>query len=104
VLGDRVLRVDRVERLAAAARRLTRQGGFSPTPALAAIAGSAVADLVAFLPALGYRAVVEESGITFVTQKRRRGPPPRSVAGRAKRRAAGEDHPFAKLRSLRVAR
>jgi ATP-dependent RNA helicase SUPV3L1/SUV3 len=104
VLGDRVLRVDRVERLAAAARRLTRQGGFPPTPELAAVAGSAVADLVALLPALGYRAIVEESGITFVTQKRRRGPLRRSAAAPARRRPAGEDHPFAKLRSLRVAR
>jgi ATP-dependent RNA helicase SUPV3L1/SUV3 len=98
VLSDRVLRVDRVERLAAAARRLTRQGGFPPTPELAAIAGSALADLVAFLPALGYRAIVEESGITFVTPQRR------SAAVPMKRRAASEDHPFAKLRSLRVAR
>src|SRR5260221_110952 len=69
VLGDRVLRVDRVERLAAAARRLTRPGGVPPPPQLAAIAARALADLVAFLPALGYRAIVKERGITFVTQK-----------------------------------
>jgi ATP-dependent RNA helicase SUPV3L1/SUV3 len=100
-LGGRALRVDRIERLAAAARRLSRQGPFAPTPELAALAGSPIAELTQFLPGLGYRAIVEESGVTFVARRR---------AGAAKRRSAersrplGEDHPFAKLRGLRLAR
>ncbi len=113
VLGGRVLRVDRLERLAAASRRLARQGAFAPTPALAALVGGGEADLTAILPALGYRAIVEASGVTFVARPRRRGQPPRAGARPVKPRAAqeaaehqtrGEDHPFAKLRSLRLAR
>src|SRR6266851_2062666 len=105
VLGERVLRVDRLERLAAAARRLARHGAFAPTPELAALIGGSEADLAAILPALGYRALIEVngvavngvsgSGLTFVARPRRRARP---SAAPAKRRAAGEDHPFAKLR------
>ena len=111
VLGERVLRVDRLERLAAAARRLARHGAFAPTPELAALIGGSEADLAAILPALGYRALIEVngvavngvsgSGLTFVARPRRRARP---SAAPAKRRAAGEDHPFAKLRALRLAR
>src|SRR6185312_3584468 len=53
VLGAQVLRVDRVERLAAAARRLARQGPFGATPALAALAGCPVSALAAVLASLG---------------------------------------------------
>ena len=100
VLGERVLRVDRVERLAAAARRLARHGAFAPDRALAALAGVAPDDLTALLPALGYRAIVEAAGVTFVARRRRRrsGPPARHRA------RASEDNPFAKLRGLRLAR
>src|SRR5690606_16119262 len=38
-LGTRVMRVDRLERLAANVRRLARQGAFSATPELAVLAG-----------------------------------------------------------------
>ncbi len=102
VLGERVLRVDRLERLAAAARRLARHGAFAPTPELGDPIGR---------QALGYRALIEVngvavngvsgSGLTFVARPRRRARP---LAAPAKRRAAGEDHPFAKLRALRLAR
>jgi ATP-dependent RNA helicase SUPV3L1/SUV3 len=100
LLGAHVLRVDRVERLAAAARRLARQGGFAPTPELAALVGGTLADLTLILPALGFRALVEASGVTFVARRRARPAPP------ASRRPvrAGEDNPFAKLRGLRLAR
>jgi ATP-dependent RNA helicase SUPV3L1/SUV3 len=103
VLGDRVLRVDRVERLAAAARRLARNGAFAPTPELAALIGGSAADLTLVLPGLGYRAIVEASGVTFVARTRRRQKP--AIAQPARPRpVAGEDHPFAKLRGLRLAR
>jgi ATP-dependent RNA helicase SUPV3L1/SUV3 len=104
VLGERVLRVDRVERLAAAARRLARQGAFAPTPELAALIGGSAADLTLILPALGYRAIVEASGVTFVARPRRRRQKPAQAAPARRRVAAGEDHPFAKLRALRLAR
>lgn len=101
-LGGRALRVDRVERLAAAARRLSRQGPFAPTPELATLAGCPIAELTQLLPALGYRAIVEESGVTFVA-RRRAGTTKRHPAGK-RTRSLGDDHPFAKLRGLRLAR
>ena len=106
VLGPRVLRVDRVERLAAALRRLARQGPFGPTPALAQLAGSRIEDLAAMLPALGYRAVLGESGVSFRARPHRAGE--RRSSRRRKRRreeaAPAADGPFAKLKELRLAR
>jgi ATP-dependent RNA helicase SUPV3L1/SUV3 len=97
VLGPRALRVDRVERLAMAARRLARQGPFAPVPELVAIAGCRKDELPGMLAALGYRAVMDASGIRFHARRR---PPPRKPA----RRAASADGPFAKLGALRLAR
>ena len=103
-LGPRALRVDRVERLAAAARRLARQGPFAPTPDLAALAGAGIAELTQLMPALGYRAIVEEGGVTFLA-RRRPGQKPAKAPGQRKRaRRVADDHPFAKLRQLRLAR
>ncbi len=97
VLGARVLRLDRVERLAAALRRLARQGPFAPLPELVQLAGCANAELPGVLAAMGYRAVVDESGLSFRAERRRtprrRPPPPAPAEG-----------PFAKLGSLRLAR
>jgi ATP-dependent RNA helicase SUPV3L1/SUV3 len=101
VLGALALRVDRVERLAAAARGLARQGPFAATPALAEIAGAGVDDLGALLAGLGYRAV--EGGALFQPRPRRKGR--RAQTPRPAR--AGErraDGPFAKLRDLRLRR
>ncbi len=53
VLGPRVLRVDRLERLAAAARRLARGGAFVAGAEIAALAGCSIAELAVVLPALG---------------------------------------------------
>jgi ATP-dependent RNA helicase SUPV3L1/SUV3 len=108
VLGPQVLRLDRVERLAALARRQARQGPFSATPALAAAAGCSVAALGAILPALGYRAALaRDGGVTFHTRTPRaargqEGGAPRRV--RRARRKDVSDSPFAKLRALRLAR
>ena len=107
VLGARVLRIDRVERLAAAARRLARQGAFAPTPALAALAGCAVEELASMLPALGYRTVHGEGGVAFHGRHRRGRPPEKGRARPASRRGAetdAADGPFAKLKELRLAR
>jgi ATP-dependent RNA helicase SUPV3L1/SUV3 len=97
LLGERALRVDRVERLAAAARRLARQGPFQPLPELAEIAGVKAAALTAILAALGYRAAVDDGGVSFHRARRggERRPP---------RRNTSADGPFAKLGALRLAR
>ena len=97
VLGPRVLRVDRVERLAMAARRLARQGPFAPAPELITIAGCRKNELAGVLAALGYRAVMDASGVTFHARRRPQPAKPR-------RPAAPADGPFAKLRALRLAR
>jgi ATP-dependent RNA helicase SUPV3L1/SUV3 len=109
VLGPRVLRVDRVERLAALARRLTRQGPFGATPQLAAAAGCPVDALAAVLPALGYRAMLAEDGSVTFHAKRHRGQTQRGKTDRRRGRRGGAekeegDSPFAKLRDLRLAR
>ncbi|MBV8653189.1 MAG: disulfide oxidoreductase [Alphaproteobacteria bacterium] len=107
VLGTHAVRVDRVERLAAGARHLARQGPFAATPELAAAAGVSIDDLTSILPMLGYRAIVQESGVTFVPRKGRHqirnGKRPKRVRP-APTPAPGEDNPFAKLRALRLAR
>ena len=97
VLGPRALRVDRVERLALAARRLARQGPFAPTPELIATAGCRKDELAGVLAALGYRAVMDASGITFHARRR---PQTRKPA----RHAVPADGPFAMLSALRRAR
>jgi ATP-dependent RNA helicase SUPV3L1/SUV3 len=111
VLGAQVLRIDRVERLAAAARRLARQGPFGATPALATLAGCAVDALAPVLASLGYRVVPGSNGApSFHTRKRGRersrygkAPLPRHARRRGKDGDA-EASPFAKLKELRLAR
>ncbi|HEX7970504.1 MAG TPA: disulfide oxidoreductase, partial [Stellaceae bacterium] len=91
VLGSRVLRIDRVERLAATARRVARQGPFGATPALAALAGCAVDALAAMLPELGYRAMLAENGaVSFHARKRRGEARHGKTGGRRARRPAKE--------------
>ncbi|BBK38840.1 hypothetical protein STAQ_39180 [Allostella sp. ATCC 35155] len=71
VLGPRALRVDRLEALAAAARRLARSGPFVATKELASLADARLVDLPGMLAALGWRAVVEGDRTTFVADRRR---------------------------------
>ena len=96
VLGPRVLRVDKAERLAAAARRLARQGAFGVTAELLSLAGASRHDLAAMLTDLGYRAVHGESGITFHAR-----PAKKRIAAADCSRA---DSPFAKLAALTFVR
>ena len=95
VLGPRILRVDKVEALAAAARRLARQGPFGITPELLGLASASRHDLAAMLTSLGYRAVHDESGVVFHSR-----PAKKRVAAADRPRA---DSPFAKLAGLRFA-
>ena len=97
VLGARVLRADKVEKLAAAARLLARQGPFTATPELANFAGASRRDLAAMLTSLGYRAVHDSSGVTFHAKRSAKRRP-------APLRAPPDDSPFAKLAALHLVR
>jgi ATP-dependent RNA helicase SUPV3L1/SUV3 len=64
-LGPRVLAAPRAEALAAEARKLARQGVFTPTPALRKLAGGSVNDLVGVLLALGFKSEDGPAGLGF---------------------------------------
>ena len=100
VLDGFALRPDRLERLAAAARRLARQGPFPAVAELVATAGVEPQALRGLLGALGYRTVIDAAGETFVPRLQRR-----RETGKGSRggRQTGEGHPFAKLRELKLA-
>ena len=104
LLGERLLRVDRIETLAATLRRLARQGPFAATMELAKLAGGRLEELPAMLPALGYRAVADGAGA--VTFHARPGHLSRRHRPSARRRRAdvASDHPFAKLKELNLGR
>ncbi len=93
------LRADRLERLAATARRLARHGPFAADDRLAAIAGVEPGVLRRLLATLGYRAVISEGVETFVARPRRR----RETAIGGSTQPPREGHPFAKLRELKLA-
>jgi len=95
-LGSLALRVDMVERVAASARRLAREGPFRPTAEMMSLAGCGAEDLAAVLTALGFAARRDDDGPLFEAKARRRGRP----SGPARRPAAG-DSPFAALAVLR---
>jgi ATP-dependent RNA helicase SUPV3L1/SUV3 len=102
-LGPRAIRADRVEKLAAACRRLARQGAFAATPALRDLAQCAEGDIAGVLKALGYRAEAGPDGITFAERrrkhaKRRRVRAAEPASGAAAHRPA--EGPFAKLGEL----
>ena len=100
VLGGLALRPDRLERLAAAARRRAHAGRFAADLELAALGGVAPGDLRRVLLALGYRAVIEAGQEFFIGNPRRRGLP-RRLGSLAK--PPREGHPFAKLTELKFA-
>jgi ATP-dependent RNA helicase SUPV3L1/SUV3 len=100
VLDRLALRPDRLERLAAAARRLARQGPFPAGAELAAIGGVDLRALRRLLAGLGYRNVIDAGRDTFVLRPQRR----REASNRSLRgHQTGEGHPFAKLRELKLA-
>jgi ATP-dependent RNA helicase SUPV3L1/SUV3 len=94
-VGPLFVRADRLERLAAAARRLSQQGSFQATPDLAAAIAAKPRDLAGVLAALGYAASEENGDLSFA---------PGRARGRGKRRrrapAASPHSPFAELRRL----
>jgi ATP-dependent RNA helicase SUPV3L1/SUV3 len=98
VLGGLALRPDRLERLAAAARKRSKHGRFAADEELATLAGVATTELRRLLLALGYRSVIEDEMEFFIARLRRRNPPAPSAS-----RKPREGHPFAKLRELKFA-
>ncbi len=98
LFGSLAIRPDRLEKLAAAARRLARRGPIS-LGELAAISGIGRQELRQLLVALGYRAVAEAGGERFVARPRSR----RKSSNRRPRLRMEEGHPFAKLRELTLA-
>ncbi|MGQ0662282.1 MAG: helicase-related protein [Pseudomonadota bacterium] len=93
--GPLLVRADRLERLAAAARERARGGPFAATPELAALIGARPGDLAGVLAALGYRPVASGDGVAFV---RRTGG--RRAAGNRSKSTAFEGSPFAGLGRL----
>src|SRR6516225_7182971 len=98
VLRGLALRPDRLERLAAAARRLARFGAFSADDELAAILGVERSALRRLLAALGYRAAIRAGEEKFSRPRRRR----RDLIKSRHRPSTAEGHPFAKLRELNL--
>jgi ATP-dependent RNA helicase SUPV3L1/SUV3 len=99
VLGGLALRADRLERMAAAARKRARRGPFPADAALSAAVGIERAMLPPLLEGLGYRRVDAETGLFAAPAGRRR----RAARPSHPRSPAGEGNPFAKLRELRFA-
>ena len=97
--GGLALRADRVERLAATVRQLSRHGPFSADDRLAALAGTEPDGLRRLLLALGYRAVIDAGVEIFRAPPRRR----REPAGGKAPRPPRDGNPFAKLRQLKLA-
>jgi ATP-dependent RNA helicase SUPV3L1/SUV3 len=100
VVDGLALRPDRLERLAAAARRRGRGGVFAADAELASLAGVAEGDLRRLLIGIGYRAANRGGVEVFVMRQRR--------LDRARRRDGGrplaqDGHPFAKLQQLKFA-
>jgi ATP-dependent RNA helicase SUPV3L1/SUV3 len=89
------IRVDRLEKLAQEARRLSRVGPFAVTPGLAGLIDGEVTEVETLLTAIGYRRHIDVGGVSFSPEGRRRGHR-RSVAVEAVEAAS----PFAVLREL----
>ena len=116
-IGERAVRVDRLEKLAAEARKLAPQGSFAATRTLMAAAGCDAEALIPILAHLGYKGRQEESGVTFVPKgtsrtasktapgkKAPRKKGARRTGDRKKDQSYDPDSPFAKLKDLTVSR
>src|SRR6516164_6611066 len=98
VLRGLALRPDRLERLAAAARRLARFGAFSTDDELAVSLGLERSALRRLLAALGYRAVIRAGEEKFSGPRRGQ----LDLVKSRHRPSTAEGHPFAKLRELNL--
>jgi ATP-dependent RNA helicase SUPV3L1/SUV3 len=96
-LGPLAVRLDMLERFAAAARHLARSGPFAIGPALSSPIGLSPGEAGPILQALGYRPEPGAEGILYRATSRRKG----ERYGR--RPDKSESSPFAALRDLRRA-
>jgi ATP-dependent RNA helicase SUPV3L1/SUV3 len=103
-LGPLAVRVDIVERLAARAFSLSRQGEFAVVPELLTLVGCGGQDMAGVLSALGYQAIVGETAVTFRPAKRGKGDGQIRRRRGARTDRADADSPFAELRALRSSR
>ncbi|HEY1723680.1 MAG TPA: helicase-related protein [Magnetospirillaceae bacterium] len=98
-LGERMIRLDMLERFAFEARTLARQGPFAPPGNLGALLGATAAEAGTILLALGFKATTNETGTTYAAIPRR---------DRLKKQAKAKQHaekrnpdsPFAALKQL----
>jgi ATP-dependent RNA helicase SUPV3L1/SUV3 len=106
VHGGRAVRLDGIEKLAAAARRLAAAGPFQATRELGAIVGGSNDDLAAVLADLGYRAEGDGDAVVFAPVKRGRGngkPKGKQTRKRPRKGDRVDPHsPFARLKELKV--
>ena len=103
VLGNRAIRYDNVERLAAALRKHAKQGAFEGNAALVKLAGCEGDDFAAVLAEFGYTVSAGDKTPLFEAKKRP-ATAKRSPKVEPQPRAVKPDSPFAKLRGLTIAR
>lgn len=93
VIGGRAYRLDLLETLAQAARRLAREAPFAPPPELLVLAGCTETEIAPVLTELGYRARSREGGTVYTP---RRGAPEKPAIAVV---AVSRNSPFADLRA-----
>ena len=98
VLGDRAIRFDCAERLAAGARKRAKGGAFTADAGLIALAGCDEAALPGVLADLGYRKTEAEGKTVFIAKRPSRRPKHR----RGRNGARVSESPFAKLRDVAI--
>ena len=99
VLGDRAIRVDSAERLAAAVRKRLKSGAFAEDAQLVSMAGCGGAECAAVLSDLGCRAEQTDEGYVF-RQKKRNGGNGKTRRGGKRPQPSDPASPFAILRDL----
>ena len=97
IIAGVAYRMDMLERFAAEARRLARDKVAVLPPAVLSILGTTAANAVPVLKELGFRAKVEDAGVSFVLRRRPLAKAPPSARPSAE---VAADSPFAKLREL----
>jgi len=103
-LGNRAVRIDIVERLAARAFVMARDADFSGTSDLLSLAGCTLPEMSGILSALGYRPAggdgEDGQELTFSRKKRRRFKNNKRARRRTGKAAVLVDSPFAGLRGM----
>jgi len=99
LLGDRAIRLDSAERLAAAVRKRTKNGAFKEDAQLVSMAGCSGAACAAIMHDLGCRAEQTDGGYLF-RQKKRNGGNGKTRRGDRQARPFDPASPFAILRDV----